>query len=109
MMLSSAAAGANCPGVGTQLRSKISSWLPTSSQLPPPNQYVPSQYHTPVVGFVVTFTTRWNWVNLPVPVPNVQIASTGWPVGWFQSQTPVVLPFRTTMVGFINPADAPGT
>jgi len=29
-MMSSAAAGANCPGVGTQLRSKISSWLPTS-------------------------------------------------------------------------------
>ena len=32
------------------------------------------------------------------PVPNVHFASTG-PVGWFQSQTPVVLPFRTTMEG----------
>ena len=45
-------------------------------------------------AFAVTSTTRWNWVNRPLPGLNVQTALTG----LLQTQAPFVLPFLIGMV-----------
>jgi hypothetical protein len=88
----------------------IRSWLPILPQSPLPNQYVPSQCQMEVGLFgsptTETATSRWNRVSRPVPMPNVHLASTRGP-GWFQLQTPVVLPFFTMMVGYASAGSAP--
>ena len=80
---------------GGSQRVRLPMGLPMSRQSPPPNQYHPFQNQ--FGPSVVTSTARWNSVKRPVPVSKVHLASTTGP-GWFQSQTPVVLPFLTVMV-----------
>ena len=63
-----------------------------------PNQYEPSQNHvTPSV--VVTATSRWNWVNEPVPDEK-----THEPGRLARTQRPVAVPCAALMTAVSDPS-----